>query len=290
MKSIKIVFGDLRTIFNHPYNTQNRFKAVLRYFQYLKFKISSKKQRILDVWDNRKIMWYNDSLQSVWLMFNYIIDWEEFNLIKDRFKSNTVFIDVGANIGYYSIWASKFISSGKIYSFEPSEINFKRLNENITCNNLASQIVSIQKAVAASSGVISMTAGLDTLNHIVNNDTKDENANIAKVDCISLDDFSQKENISFIDYLKIDVEGFEFYVLVGAERLLKEKRVGVVQLEINNALLHSGYTVQAMLDLLKKYSYILCYYDVNKKKLQKIKYTLKRENYFAVSPIVFENK
>lgn len=287
MKSIKIVFGDLKTIFSHPYNTQNKFKALLRYFQYLTYKISSKKQHILDVWDNRKIIWYNDSVQSVWLMFNYIIDWEEFNLIKDRFKSDTVFIDVGANIGYYSIWASKFNSAGKIYSFEPSEINFKRLNENIACNSLFSQITPIQKAVAASSGPISMTANLDTLNHIVKNEIKSDNANTIKVDCISLDDFAQKENISAIDYLKIDVEGYELDVLIGAEKLLMEKKIGIIQMEINNALQHSGHSVDAMLDLLRKHSYILCFYDVKKKGLQEIKYSVNRENYFAVSPACF---
>jgi FkbM family methyltransferase len=290
LKSIKIVLGDLSTIFKHPYNTKNKLKALLRYFYYLTYKVSSKKQRLLDVWDNRKLNWYKDSVQSVWLMFNYIIDWEEFNLIKDRFKSNTVFIDVGANIGYYSIWASKFNPSGKIFSFEPGEINFKRLNENIACNNLFATIIPIQKAVAASSGIISMTAELDTLNHIVKSESKSNILNTLEADCISLDDFAKEENISFIDYLKIDVEGFELDVLIGAEKLLLEKKIGIIQMEINNALLHSGHTVDAMLDLLKKCSYILCSYDVNKKELQEIKYSENRENYFAVSPITFGKK
>lgn len=287
MKSIKIVFGDLKTIFSHPFNTQNKFKALLRYFQYLTYKISSKKQRILEVWGNRKIIWYNDSVQSVWIMFNYIIDWEEFNLIKNRFKSNSVFIDVGANIGYYSIWASKFNPYGKIYSFEPSVSNFKRLNENISCNNLFSQIIPIQKAVAASSGHISMTEDLDTLNHIVKSEIITENENTVKVGCINLDDFAQNENISFIDYLKIDVEGYELDVLKGAEKLLMEKKIGIIQMEINNALQHSGHSVDAMLELLKKHSYMLCFYDVKKKELQEIKYSVNRENYFAVNPGCF---
>lgn len=290
MKAVKIVLGDLRTIFKHSYNKQNKFKAISRYFQYLRYKTSNNKQRILDVWDNRKIIWYNDSVQSVWLMFNYIIDWEEFNLIQNTFKCNTVFIDVGANIGYYSIWASKFNPDGKIYSFEPSEINFRHLNENISCNNLFSQIIPIQKAVAATSGHISMTANLDTLNHIVKNEPDEENRNIIKVSSISLDDFAEKEKILFIDYLKIDVEGFELDVLMGSEKLLIGKKIGIIQMEINNALLHSGYTVDAMLDFLNKYSYILCSYDVKKKELKKIEYSADRENYFAVSPVFFENK
>ena len=221
-------------------------------------------------------------------MFNYIIDWEEFNLIRRSVKDNSVFIDVGANVGYYTIWASQFNPNGKIYSFEPNDLNFERLQENISCNNLNAQISSVKKAVAATHGFISMTADLDTLNHIIKEGNKVSNT--LQVECISLDDFAAQESILYIDYLKIDVEGFELEVLFGAKELILENKIGIIQLEINNALSHSGHSSYEVVDFFKEHNYKLCSYDVIKGKLIEINYSPDRENYFAVNYLAFERK
>ena len=57
---------------------------------------------------------------------------------------------------------------------------------------------------------------------------------VEKVDCqfTTLDDFCDENNVEFIDFLKIDVQGAEFKVLKGAKKALSEKRIGVIQLEV----------------------------------------------------------
>jgi FkbM family methyltransferase len=75
-------------------------------------------------------------------MYNYIVDWEEFNLIRDYVRPNDQVADVGSNMGYYTIWMSKFITSGKIYAFEPDKTNYLKLVNNVKLNKLHNVVTS----------------------------------------------------------------------------------------------------------------------------------------------------
>ena len=285
MKLLNIISRDLSTIFSHPYNKKNKFFAYLRYISYLALRFFKINKIPIRTWRDRRIIWYKDSIQSNWFLFNYIIDWEEFCLIKHRLKKDSIFLDVGANIGYYSIWASKFITSGRIFSFEPNCKAFNRLVENIKINKSIHNITPINQAVSQKNGDIFMTNNLDTLNHILSTEDKIDFNSSVKVKSTTLDSFVVEYHIDFIDYLKIDVEGFELDVLLGAEKLFKEKKIGIVQLEINNALDHSSYTVFSITDFFDKNDYYLCQFEVDTGKLIKIDYSQLRENYFVTSAI-----
>ena len=79
-----------------------------------------------------------------------------------------------------------------------------------------------------------MTDSRDTLNHLLITSTDIESN--TKVPCETLDSFTLKENCGYIDYLKIDVEGFEYNVLSGCKILLLNKKIGIIQLEINESI------------------------------------------------------
>jgi FkbM family methyltransferase len=285
MKLLSIISRDLSTIFSHPYNNKNQLFAYLRYVFYLALRFFNINKIPIRAWGDRRLIWYKDSIQSNWFLFNYIIDWEEFCLIKHNLKKDSIFLDVGANIGYYSIWASKFITSGRIFSFEPNGQAFNRLIENIKINNRVHNITSINQAVSQKNGDIYMTNNLDTLNHILSTKEKIDFNSSVKVKSTTLDSFVDEYHIDFIDYLKIDVEGFELDVLLGAEKLFKEKRIGIVQLEINNALDHSSHTVISITDFFDRNNYCLCQFEVDTGNLRKIDYSQLRENYFVTSAI-----
>ncbi len=282
MGLIQIISRDLKKIYSHPYNQQNKLSALFRYIKYLYFKFNKVERTQLNVWGNRTLVWYKDSKQGMWLLFNYIIDWEEYKLIENLSKPDSVIVDVGANVGYYTLWVSKFNYNGKVYAFEPNELNYKRLCENIASNSSDHQIIPVKNAVSNFSGFVSMTSELDTLNHILKVDDA-SNLETVQVECITLDQFAEKNAIQHIDFLKIDVEGFEWEVLDGAKKMLETSSIGIVQVEINNALDNSGHTSQQLLDLLLANGYALCKYSVEENRLVKIDYEVSRENYFAVS-------
>jgi len=142
--------------------------------------------------------------------------------ITERLKSGMVFVDIGANIGYFSLLAAKLIGpNGRVLAFEPSQYNIKLLYLNARINGFEN-IEIIPSAVAdkktlfaydstGSNGVISeLSADLSAL------------LSTTLVNSISLDEMLQ--NINKVDLIKIDVEGAEYLALSGGRKLLKRHR------------------------------------------------------------------
>jgi FkbM family methyltransferase len=230
-------------------------------------------------WGNRTIFLNADSFQCMWLMYNYIVDWEEFNLIKNYVQQKDQLADIGANVGYYTMWMTKFISGeGKVHVFEPDENNFERLSKNITANRIEDLICTNKIALSDTDGQLNFTKGLDERNHIA---FKHEE-NVSFIPAKKIDTYIASKNITSIAYMKIDVEGFEYLVLKGADEALSKKRIEILQLEINNSIQNSNTTADSLLQLLDRYDYTLCRYDVKVNKLLPQAFSNNRENYFAV--------
>jgi FkbM family methyltransferase len=152
-----------------------------------------------------------------------------------------VFVDVGANVGYYSLVAAPRLgSSGRIYSFEPMSQQFERLTENIRRNKLF-QITPLKLALsnqtlpavlqlndAHNTGSASLRPAADRT--VVHQET---------VECTTLDLFAESEGLSRLDVLKIDVEGLEVAVLRGASRTLAHFRP-VILIEVTDRLQREG--------------------------------------------------
>ena len=86
------------------------------------------------------------------LVRNHVYEPETTRLVKQWLKEGDVFVDVGANVGYYTVLASKIVGlRGKVYAFEPSSENFKVLQANIELNN-CKNVTAYNKALTDKSG------------------------------------------------------------------------------------------------------------------------------------------
>ena len=145
----------------------------------------------------------------------------------------SVIIDAGANIGLYSIIGSRLVGeAGKIYSFEPSKENFNLLLKNIELNEVEN-IVPINMGLGDKIGeTLILTQNLengDAEKYILKSENKINKPDIGlkktqlsePIALDTLDNFLLKKNIKKVDFLKIDVEGYEHYIFKGAENLLK---------------------------------------------------------------------
>ena len=206
-------------------------------------------------------------------MYNWIVDWEEFNLIKDLVRESDHCLDIGANMGFYTIWLSKF--SQNTISFEPDNKNFQRLSQNIRLNGLT-HATALNIALGNEEGSVNFTKHRDGENHI----SLSGNTETGRVECRKLDNVLTGYGITRVRYMKIDVEGFELAVLEGASSLLLEKNADIIQVEINEAVVNSGSTVDELLAFIAGMGYQLCSYDVINRKLVKEQYSPDRENYF----------
>jgi len=154
------------------------------------------------------------------------------NLLKDYSKLDgftpspgAVCVDIGANIGSTSLVWAKTVHEGKIFAIEPHPETYNLLERNIEINKAKQKILLRQLAVGANDGdMVLFVSGEGTMAmQPANYRWKGKEISVPSM---SLDSFIQKENISTIDLLKIDIEGGEAEALEGATKTLKHtKRV-----------------------------------------------------------------
>jgi len=153
--------------------------------------------------------------------------------------------------------------------------------ENLKINNLENLVNINHLAISDINGILKFSIGLDGENHILTQ----SNHSFINVESVTLDYYCTSKNINCIDYLKVDVEGFELTVIKGARNLLSLKKIKIIQLEINKTISNSNSTIYELIDTLNGFGYFLCKYDVEIKKLIPILFSDMRENYFLVYDI-----
>jgi FkbM family methyltransferase len=145
-------------------------------------------------------------------------------------QTGQVFIDVGAYVGWYSIWAARAVGgSGRVIAFEPDETNRRQLQRNLALNGI--QHADVYPLAAWSrSGKIGWRPGTEPVWHRV-----DELSPTAATEAITIDELVRKMNLPKVDWMKVDVEGGELEVLAGASRALREFRPTVF-IEVHETL------------------------------------------------------
>lgn len=138
---------------------------------------------------------------------------DELNFLNILKKSNeSVFLDIGANMGYYSIMSSNY-GFKKIYAFEPVPKMINRIKQNVKINNLESLIEVIPYAIGEDYKEVSLYE--EPTNYGGSSLLKaPQRTNEIKVKMITLNEFIVSNSIKNIDALKIDVEGHEDRVLM----------------------------------------------------------------------------
>ncbi len=157
-----------------------------------------------------------------------------------KFKKNSIFFDIGANIGNYSIYASIKKPTVKIYAFEPSFLNTKVLSRNISINNLYKRIKIIQLPLLNKKNKINtMTESTFEEGGSFNSFGVNKNSgNLSKIVNkysilgTNLNDLIEKKIIPMPNYIKIDVDGIENLILSGADKILKSKKVKSILIEL----------------------------------------------------------
>ena len=135
----------------------------------------------------------------------------ETKLLLRQLRPDDVAVDVGANIGYYTILMAK--KAKKVYAVEPEEINFEILQKNVTANNLKN-VVLIKVAASNKNEQRAMIKDLKNYgNHHLGREKS------GGVDCQRLDDILVNEQK--ISLIKIDTQGWEPAVIGGAENIIK---------------------------------------------------------------------
>ncbi|PIQ48594.1 MAG: hypothetical protein COW03_09430 [Cytophagales bacterium CG12_big_fil_rev_8_21_14_0_65_40_12] len=158
-----------------------------------------------------------------WYIYQHKI-WEK-NITKhftQTVKPNDVVIDIGANIGYFTLLSAMLTGNqGSVHAFEPQKEIYSALTENISLNNL-SNVITNNLGLGSKSGTLTLTQmpGNRGGGRILENQVQQGISEKVKV--ISLDQYVENHQIGEINFIKIDVEGFEYEVLQGANRVFSK--------------------------------------------------------------------
>ena len=178
---------------------------------------------------------------------------EETRLVKMRLRAGMTFVDVGANVGYYTALAARRVAGngGRVIAFEPSPPVFARLQAMIQANRLE-HATAVQAGLSDSTGCVKLYLGIGSHNHTPTM-VAHENTIATDVRIVTLDDEAERLGIERIDFLKIDVEGHESKVLAGAKRLLRERRIRAMLCEFNEHwLTRAGSSTLALEETIRK--------------------------------------
>lgn len=160
-----------------------------------------------------------------------------------EFQTDEVLIDIGANVGMYTIWAAK-TRGVRVFAFEPESQNYALLYKNIVLNQLSKQVIAYCLALSDEAGysllhLNQFEAGRS--NHSYGEEV-DYNLEHRETEvsqgCIAatLDSLVMSGVVPMPRHIKIDVDGFEHKVLAGGARVLADTRLASVLIELNTNL------------------------------------------------------
>lgn len=159
--------------------------------------------------------------------------------IKQFLKEGYTFIDIGANIGCYSLIAAKYVGKkGRVICFEAIKETYNSLNENIKINNLENTYV-FNNAIYNRNQKLTLhvankyNSGMSSIhNH------SSEAGITQQCEAITLDDFISKNETKRIDLIKIDIEGAEIYALQGMLNVIKQFKPTIL-IELSDSVLEN---------------------------------------------------
>lgn len=219
----------LNLVWKHPANRGARLTATARLLRWQFQKRFTCWPLIVPVGVNRRFRIVRDSKFSSLVYYNRLPDWDEMNFLLRALRPTDGFIDIGANVGFYTILASTKVAPRNIHAIEANPSNLRVLGEQLELNGLAEATVH-PYAVGASRTHAQFQGADRETGQVTQNGT----GLSYQVEVRPLDDLVPAPALPPDVFVKIDVEGYEVEVLLGASRLLASRAVSVWLFELSD--------------------------------------------------------
>lgn len=216
------MLNTLKFIAKHPLT---RERPLAGYARFAKWQIQSRLQKYVEFeWlDGAKLIARNGMTGATGNIYCGLHEFPEMGFVLHLLRPGDLFVDVGANIGSYTILSSAVVGAETI-ALEPDPTTVLSLSRNVSVNSVTHRVKVLEAAAGAEVGTGRLTVGLDTVNHIARGD--DSNTRLVRV--TTLDSLLRDCRPVLI---KMDVEGFEPEVLRGASSVLENPSLLAVQTE-----------------------------------------------------------
>ena len=211
----------LRTVnflLNHPLSSRNKIKAA---FRFISWQLRSRligKPVVYDFVNQSQLLVYPGMTGATGNIYAGLHEFYDMGFVLHALQDKDVFVDIGANIGSYTVLAGSVVGANCI-SIEPIPSTFSYLLENVKLNKIENKVNCLNLGLGKDSGTLRFSTDEDTMNHVVANT---ENCkSYIEVEVKRLDDV-MGDRIPTV--IKIDVEGWEAHVIAGAQGILSKDK------------------------------------------------------------------
>ena len=258
------LFRIIKFIVLHPMNRGSRIYAVLKF---IKYQISVRlfdAKFLVDWVDDAKFIVSKGETGLSGNLYCGLMEYEDMAFLLHYLKQDDTFYDVGANVGAYTILASGVINA-KSVSFEPLPSTFDRFIDQIKINRIDHLVESKNVGVGDKSDTLELTNNLNCMNKI---NTDPNNRDVTNVDVIALDECYVPTSSSFV---KIDVEGYEKFVLEGGTNFFSNKYVTALIIELNGSGVLFGVEDNDVHKIIRSHGFKPVSYDPFSRKVSPLK-------------------
>ncbi len=216
-----VAAGVIKYVWGHPANSGHRTRALLRATRYQAESRLLRRRAVARLGERSRLWVDLHRTAAARALYANPPDLPEMLAWRAALARGGLFIDVGANVGTYTIWAAEL--GAEVIALEPAPDTFELLRENVALNGY--RVTTVRAAAGDHCGTARFTAGRDAVNCL-------DPAGPATTDLVTIDSLLGDRHAAG---MKIDVEGFEIDVLLGCARALADQRIGLIQLEWNEA-------------------------------------------------------
>jgi FkbM family methyltransferase len=219
-------------------------------------------------------------------------DWHEMAFMRHYLRPGDAFLDVGANVGVYSLLAASLVGpEGRVDAFEPVPETLRRLRENLALSG-ARQVHIHEVAVGDAAGSVRFVVGRDAMNSLATDGHSADDSPCEGQDCtieVPCDLLDRQVSDRRFAMGKIDIEGAEPLALRGAANMLADANPPVWLLEINGRLRQFGCSETEFAAWLRERGYRLALYEADLRELQFVdRPWQQRENVLAIADSAVE--
>jgi FkbM family methyltransferase len=237
----------LKFILNHPLNASNKLGALTRF---AKWQISTRLNPapVVHQFTPKAKIFVKKGLAGVTgNIYCGLHDFEDMFFLLHFLRRGDLFLDIGANVGSYTVLASGHCEADSI-SFEPVPVTYNYLQQNVKLNKMESRVNALNMAVGSREGTIPFTSAFDAINHVAK--TRDDQTIDVPVGVLDFLIGDKNPQLA-----KIDVEGYETEVLAGATATLSKPSLKAIIIELNGAGANFGFDESKIHEKLLQFGY-----------------------------------
>ena len=276
MNKIKYTYKIINNMVHSPLCINHKLSAIGRFINWQFYYRFIKNERTYNFVDNQQLISIKNRASSTGNYYCGLAEYEEMAFVRHFMKkSNGIFLDIGANIGSYTVLALGASLTNYAISIEPSAETVSLMQENILINQMNRRCEIHNVGAGAATGSANFINNKDTVNRVLTNAENEEN----QEDCVitipirTVDEIVKSRDVQV---MKIDVEGLEYDVLIGAKNTLASPSLHAIIVELIGCDEKYGHSSQEATDLITCNGF--SQYSYNPKERQLIPYNKNHKN------------